>query len=552
MEAPMRKTLHAAHTVTAAKPTGIGAKLAGTAPEGELLSAKPSQHSNHPCIEKMLPTGVALALEMRRATLLHSLRERFAALCAEGGVQAPPMNAFERWRFLGCWSEQRRSCESPSHLRCLAPDSDALFPSGAACAAEALGRTDALPERVATKQVRRDESTPGSAFEWMVYDLRRSGVSETGAQHIAEALGHASDGARAAIRQLSSELLERSEAMRYVESARAADAVLVLSVRTLPDGAEPDFVTVTVSEASLAKLRTLFRHTMGAEPSAAADGPLNTSSRLATTKKKRRRSVEVRKRPRCGEGSAAGCVPPSELSESAFLARAFTLLLRYQSIGGAGFHASIGPTVHRALRATLGVDFECCASPLNCYHTAYCSAFADVDAPFGSSGSFAAFAPTTGAFEVNPPFAPGMIDAVCAHVLRSLAAAQQASQALTMVLVLPGWLDSAGWKLVERSAFLRRQLLVAAADHGFVDGAQYMRRYSFRQSPYDTTLFFCQTDAAAAATPLSEGAVKRIEASLAACTPTEEMLRKVPQSELVERGAKQRRNRKKRLRESNA
>jgi len=38
-------------------------------------------------------------------------------------------------------------------------------------------------------------------------------------------------------------------------------------------------------------------------------------------------------------------------------------------------------------------------------------AFPDVDAPFGSVGSFFALTPTYGSFEVNPPFVPSIMDA---------------------------------------------------------------------------------------------------------------------------------------------
>lgn len=47
---------------------------------------------------------------------------------------------------------------------------------------------------------------------------------------------------------------------------------------------------------------------------------------------------------------------------------------------------------------------RCFASPLNQHYGAFCSAFPDVDAVFGSSGSFFHFFPSEGSFECNPPF----------------------------------------------------------------------------------------------------------------------------------------------------
>lgn len=49
--------------------------------------------------------------------------------------------------------------------------------------------------------------------------------------------------------------------------------------------------------------------------------------------------------------------------------------------------AAAGPPVFEALRRCLGVGFEACASPLNATFSRFGSAFSDVDAPFGSSGS---------------------------------------------------------------------------------------------------------------------------------------------------------------------
>ena len=48
---------------------------------------------------------------------------------------------------------------------------------------------------------------------------------------------------------------------------------------------------------------------------------------------------------------------------------------------------------------------------------------------------------------------------------------QAAAEALCFVVVLPGWRDSAGWQALARSPLRRATLQIAAADHGFVDGA---------------------------------------------------------------------------------
>ena len=100
----------------------------------------------------------------------------------------------------------------------------------------------------------------------------------------------------------------------------------------------------------------------------------------------------------------AAMVGGSDDARAGLHARLFALLLRYKSIQGHGFQAAIGPPVWEVCRARLGVGVECFASPLNAYLPAYGSAFADVDAPFGSRGDFFKFAPLAGSFCANPPF----------------------------------------------------------------------------------------------------------------------------------------------------
>jgi len=211
---------------------------------------------------------------------------------------------------------------------------------------------------------------------------------------------------------------------------------------------------------------------------------------------------------------------------------------RYKAIGGAGFQAGLGGAVLRELHLSLGVDFEGFASPLNAFygHAAHCSAFPDVDAPFGSRGSFARFRPTRGAYEVNPPFVAGVIDEAAERMLRLLAAAEAAAQPLAFAVVLPGWLDCEGYASLAAAPYLRASVLVAAADHGFVDGAAHVRARSFRESPYDTRLFVLQTSAAAASHPFGADAAARVRDALAGCTPTAEALANVAASERVHRG----------------
>ena len=79
--------------------------------------------------------------------------------------------------------------------------------------------------------------------------------------------------------------------------------------------------------------------------------------------------------------------------------------------------------VFHVLRDNFDCRFECFASPFNCRYTRYCSMFPDTDGPFGSSGSFFRFAPTTGSFQANPPFDKQFVDAMADHMFKLLGTA---------------------------------------------------------------------------------------------------------------------------------
>jgi phosphorylated CTD-interacting factor 1 len=183
--------------------------------------------------------------------------------------------------------------------------------------------------------------------------------------------------------------------------------------------------------------------------------------------------------------------------------------------------------VFEVLRRRLGVAFECFASPLNARYSRYCSAFPDTDAPFGSAGSFFAFAPKRGAYELNPPFVPSLLDRAAHRALELIVAAEAAGTALSFAVVLPGWGELEGRAALLLSPYKRLSMRCAAADHGFVDGAAHARRDPFRASPYDTDLVLLQTSAAAKQRPVDARALEQeLRAAFAACVPSEAAARR--------------------------
>ena len=99
-----------------------------------------------------------------------------------------------------------------------------------------------------------------------------------------------------------------------------------------------------------------------------------------------------------GGGGGGGGVSSAEVR---FREDAFCLLARYSSAQGAHYRAgamqaALPSQCFDALRAHFDVSAELFASPLNCHFRRHFSAYADVDAPFGSLGDCFKFHPSRG------------------------------------------------------------------------------------------------------------------------------------------------------------
>ena len=176
-------------------------------------------------------------------------------------------------------------------------------------------------------------------------------------------------------------------------------------------------------------------------------------------------------------------------------------------IHGGGFQAALRGPFFEVLSKHFCCAQECFASPLNCRWRSYCSAFADVDAPFGGRRSFFDFEPKLGCFEANPPFTSGVMLRMVAHMSTLLSRAHEAGLPLCFVVVIP-----AGGKQVEEQAHealkahehLTHHELLASREHGYTEGLQHTRRRRHRISTCDSSVFFLQTAAAAARWPVQE------------------------------------------------
>lgn len=107
-------------------------------------------------------------------------------------------------------------------------------------------------------------------------------------------------------------------------------------------------------------------------------------------------------------------------------------------VEGAGLQGALPVKVFECLQRCFEVTFECFASPLNCYYSQFCSAFADTDGYFGSRGNILEFKPIHGSFEANPPFSEELMVAMIDHFEALL---EESDEALSFIVFVPEWRD---------------------------------------------------------------------------------------------------------------
>ena len=408
---------------------------------------------------------VAATLECARAVALDKLRKKLNAAAIAVGAGAPPPQAFERWRFAATGEDDA----SPG-----TPDKNA---------------DPAVPRSVADGE--------GSALAALVADLTRAGVPADAARDAAKP-PHGRPGPRrrlcASSRTDSGRSSERKNGetarRRERDAPRLARVSAVFRKRSVELSSDKGGHFVVLSRRAYGKLAAMYRCVASATPQSGLEAfraaPASSEAGRGRDRSDRADSdhsdsddedpassslyAEEEAETRAGEADAA--TPENDSGRRAVHARLFALLLRYKSIQGYGFQSGVGPRVFATLRAAAGVAFEAFASPLNCYHTkGFCSAFPDVDAPFGTRGDFFKLADAgafkRGAAQVNPPFVSGVMRRVAETIERVLTEASENDAPLTFVVFVPGWTDEWAWSALNNSRFLVTKFVVAAADHGY-------------------------------------------------------------------------------------
>lgn len=179
----------------------------------------------------------------------------------------------------------------------------------------------------------------------------------------------------------------------------------------------------------------------------------------------------------------------------------FCLVIRYQALfgetakpfEGAGLQGALPESVFEILHNKLGVQMECFASPLNAYFPEYCSAFQDIDFWFGSVGNFFNFYPTSGSFEANPPFIEELMIKMVEHMEYLL---KMSNEPLSFTVIVPNWSDATSFVSMQKSEYLRAELLLEPKKHCYRNGFQHKvkKENLIYNAIHATHIFFLQNE----------------------------------------------------------
>jgi len=200
---------------------------------------------------------------------------------------------------------------------------------------------------------------------------------------------------------------------------------------------------------------------------------------------------------------------------------------------GGNMHAAAPESVFAWLKTEFDVGYECFASPLNCYFSTFFSAFPDVDAPFGSRGSFFDVeALPEGSYEVGPPYTEEVLELTARKLLSLLQ--HGASLALSFFVFVPDWPGAGGLNLMDGPSFAayRRSrhggpfALAKGREHQYITGVQFFadaganaaRRYY--TVPHGTRVYVLQNDEGAKRWPFSEAHERTLLEKLRPPLPT--------------------------------
>jgi len=163
----------------------------------------------------------------------------------------------------------------------------------------------------------------------------------------------------------------------------------------------------------------------------------------------------------------------------------------YDLLDGKGLQWAVPPSVLNILQNRLGCDTELFASPFNNHYDKYYSLF-PTDEACGSLGNFFTAKDEDfqrGTFQINPPFIDILFTITTKRVLKLLEIADNNSESLTFIYIMPTWDEFDTCTLLSESPFCVKNIILKAHMHYYY---QYINE-SFIKARFGTRIMFLST-----------------------------------------------------------
>jgi hypothetical protein len=149
--------------------------------------------------------------------------------------------------------------------------------------------------------------------------------------------------------------------------------------------------------------------------------------------------------------------------------------LRYACILSQAHHWAKTNEFYKIMVNQFGASIEGFSSPLNSriilqsYITRFCSLFPDVDAPFGSVGSFYNQDLVGKVVTVHPPYIVSMFDKILEKVKRHIQEAIDTDQPMLLTFGMPSWMDDNLVQYLETNEHLKYKRAIYKNEYTYVD-----------------------------------------------------------------------------------
>lgn len=154
--------------------------------------------------------------------------------------------------------------------------------------------------------------------------------------------------------------------------------------------------------------------------------------------------------------------------------RIWQLVWQYSILDGNSLQWAVPASVFCTLNREFELKAELFASPTNCFLPSYFSLF-NSDRYFGSNGNFFNMKPghlmLGGTYMVNPPFIEELFIKSSEILVQRLITAFENNVSLTLIYIMPNWLDSKGYSRLRECYFFRKELVLQANKHVYYETA---------------------------------------------------------------------------------